>query len=162
MKKRAPAKVGILMGSRSDLGIMSEAAKLLGELGVSCETRVISAHRAPELLVDYARGAQTRGLRVLIAGAGGAAALPGMLAALSPLPVIGVPVATKSLGGLDALLSIVQMPPGVPVATVAVDGAKNAAWLAARILALEDAALARRLASRRAETVAKAKADQTV
>lgn len=162
MKKSASAKVGILMGSRSDLGIMSEAAKLLGELGVPCETRVISAHRAPELLVDYARSAQSRGLRVLIAGAGGAAALPGMLAALSPLPVVGVPVATKALGGLDALLSIVQMPPGVPVATVAVDGAKNAAWLAARILALEDAALARRLAARRAETVAKAKADQKV
>lgn len=143
-KQNAPA-VGILMGSRSDLETMNECAKLLEELGVPYEMKVLSAHRAPEALVEYAKGAAGRGLKVLVGGAGWAAALPGMLAALSTLPVIGVPIESKALKGLDSLLSIVQMPSGVPVATVAIGGAKNAGWLAARILALHQPELARKL-----------------
>lgn len=133
-------KVGIIMGSKSDLSIMQEAANLLGEFKIPFEIRILSAHRAPDLTLQYAKDAAGRGLEIIIAGAGAAAALPGMIAAKTWIPVIGVPLAATSLGGLDALLSIVQMPGGVPVATVAIGaaGAKNAALLAARILALKD------------------------
>lgn len=136
--------VGIVMGSRSDRETMEEAAKVLGELGIPHETVVSSAHRDPERTREYARRAEERGLRVLIAGAGYAAHLPGVLASETTLPVIGVPLASSPLGGIDSLLSIVQMPSGVPVATVGVggSGAKNAALLAAEILALEDGELA--------------------
>jgi 5-(carboxyamino)imidazole ribonucleotide mutase len=127
-------QVGIIMGSDSDLPVMEEAAKVLQELQVSYEMTIVSAHRTPQRLFDYARTARERGLQVIIAGAGGAAHLPGMVAALSPLPVIGVPVKTSTLNGEDSLLSIVQMPPGVPVATVAINGARNAGILATQIL----------------------------
>lgn len=137
--------VGIIMGSESDWPVMRAAAQALEELGVPHEATIVSAHRTPQRLYDYARGAQGRGLRVLIAGAGGAAHLPGMAASLTPLPVIGVPVRGAALQGLDSLLSIVQMPGGVPVATVAIDGGRNAGILAARILALQDAGLAARV-----------------
>lgn len=130
--------VGIVMGSDSDLGIMKAAAEILSEFGVGSELRVISAHRTPDDALAYARGAADRGLRVIIAGAGAAAHLAGFLAGATPLPVIGVPVDTTSLHGLDALLSTVQMPPGVPVATVAVGGARNAGLLALRILGSGD------------------------
>ena len=139
------AQVGIVMGSDSDLPVMSKAAEMLEELGISYEMRIISAHREPELLVDWAGTAQERGMKVMIAGAGMAAALPGMCAALFPLPVIGVPLSGKKLDGMDAVFSIMQMPPGVPVATVAIDGAKNAAILAARILAASDAEMLQKL-----------------
>jgi 5-(carboxyamino)imidazole ribonucleotide mutase len=141
--------VGILMGSRSDMAVMEKAAALLDELGVPSETRVMSAHRTPGLVADYAAGAAGRGLRVIIAGAGGAAHLAGVVAGQTLLPVIGVPIPTQVAGGLDSLLSIVQMPRGVPVATVAIGGAENAAILAAEILALGDAALGARLSSYR-------------
>jgi 5-(carboxyamino)imidazole ribonucleotide mutase len=134
--------VGIIMGSESDWPVMRAAAEALDEMGVPYEATIVSAHRTPQRLYDYARAAQGRGLRLLIAGAGGAAHLPGMAAALTPLPVLGVPVRNGALQGLDALLSIVQMPAGVPVATVAIDGARNAAVLAVRILALQDPGLA--------------------
>ena len=127
-------QVGIIMGSDSDLPVMQEAARVLQELQVSYEMTIVSAHRTPQRLYDYAQDARERGLRVIIAGAGGAAHLPGMVAAISPLPVIGVPVKSKSLSGEDSLLSIVQMPPGVPVATVAINGARNAGILATQIL----------------------------
>jgi 5-(carboxyamino)imidazole ribonucleotide mutase len=130
--------VGIVMGSDSDLGVMRAAAEVLSELGVKSEVRILSAHRTPDETLAYARGAADRGLQVLIAGAGAAAALPGVLAAVTPLPVIGVPIAATSLAGIDALLSIAQMPPGVPVATVAVGGARNAGLLAARIIGAGD------------------------
>ena len=133
--------VGIVMGSDSDWPIMEAAAGALEEFGVPYEADVVSAHRMPEDMVRYGRQAHTRGLKVIIAGAGGAAHLPGMLAALTPLPVVGVPVPLKYLDGLDSLLSIVQMPAGVPVATVAVGNARNAALLAVRILAAGDPAL---------------------
>ena len=139
------AQVGIVMGSDSDLPVMSKAAEMLEELGISYEMRIISAHREPELLIDWAGTAQKRGMKVMIAGAGMAAALPGMCAALFPLPVIGVPLSGKKLDGMDAVFSIMQMPPGVPVATVAIDGAKNAAILAARILAASDAEMLQKL-----------------
>jgi phosphoribosylaminoimidazole carboxylase PurE protein len=145
--------VGIVMGSDSDLPVMSAAAQVLDELGVTCETRVMSAHRTPTDMLAYGHAAQSRGLRVIIAGAGGAAHLPGMLAAVTVLPVIGVPVALKHLAGLDSLLAIVQMPQGVPVATMAIDGARNAGLLAARILAVADPELRARL-TRFAETQA--------
>lgn len=135
------ATVGIIMGSDSDLPVMQEAANVLDELGVSYELTVVSAHRTPDRLVEYAKGAEAKGLQVIIAGAGGSAHLPGMTAAMTPLPVIGVPITTKTMKGLDSLLSIVQMPPGIPVATVAVNGAKNAGILAASILGVGDAAL---------------------
>ena len=151
-------RVGIIMGSRSDLDTMQAAATTLHELGVAHEMRVVSAHRTPDLLYRYAEGAAGRGLRVLIAGAGGAAHLPGMTAAKTSLPVIGVPVRGKTLDGLDSLLSIVQMPPGVPVATMAIGNAVNAALFAARILAREDPALAQRLAARVAKTAAEIEA----
>lgn len=133
------------MGSTSDWDVMSEAAATLAQFGVKFEKRVVSAHRTPDLLVEYAKGAKARGLEVIIAGAGGAAHLPGMVASMTTLPVIGVPVKSRALNGLDSLLSIVQMPGGVPVATVAINGAKNAALLAVSILALKDAALSVRL-----------------
>ncbi len=129
-------KVGIIMGSKNDMPKMEAAGKALDEAGISWEMRVMSAHRDPETVVDYCTNAQMRGLKVIIAGAGMSAALPGVAAAHTALPVIGVPILGKSLGGLDALLSAVQMPPGVPVACVAIDGAKNAGILAARIINL--------------------------
>jgi 5-(carboxyamino)imidazole ribonucleotide mutase len=141
--------VGIIMGSDSDLPVMRGAADVLAEFEVPHELRVVSAHRTPEVMVSYATTAASRGLRVIIAGAGGAAHLPGMTASLTTLPVIGVPVPLAHLDGLDSLLSIVQMPAGVPVATVAVGGARNAGFLALRILATGDAALAAALAEHR-------------
>lgn len=140
------ARVGIIMGSQSDLPIMVEAADILGELMVPIEVSVVSAHRTPHRLVNYASNAKARGLKVIIAGAGGAAHLPGMVASMTPLPVIGVPINARiSVDGWDSLLSIVQMPPGVPVATVAIDGAKNAGLLAAQMLALSDDLLMQRI-----------------
>jgi 5-(carboxyamino)imidazole ribonucleotide mutase len=133
--------VGIIMGSDSDLRVMQDASDVLAELGVPHEVRIVSAHRTPDAMVDYARTAADRGLRVIIAGAGGAAHLPGMTASMTTLPVIGVPVPLEQLSGLDSLLSIVQMPAGVPVATVAIGNARNAGLLAARILATADPAL---------------------
>lgn len=140
------AKVGILMGSDSDLPIMSKAANMLEEFGIAYEMKVISAHREPDVFVDYAKNAEERGIEVIIAGAGGAAHLPGMCAAIFPLPVIGVPIHTKALGGVDSLYSIVQMPSGIPVATVAIDGAANAAILAAKMLSIGDETLRSKLA----------------
>jgi 5-(carboxyamino)imidazole ribonucleotide mutase len=134
--------VAIVMGSSSDLSVLSDAVELLERFGVPAEVRVLSAHRTPDDTVAYGRAAAGRGVKVVIAAAGGAAHLAGVLAAVTPLPVIGVPVALANLGGLDSLLSMVQMPKGVPVATVAVNGARNAALLAVRILALSDAGLA--------------------
>ncbi len=144
--------VGIIMGSQSDWATMREAADLLDELGVSHEARIVSAHRTPDRLWDYGRTAVDRGLKVIIAGAGGAAHLPGMMASKTRLPVIGVPVQTRALSGVDSLYSIVQMPRGFPVATMAIGaaGAANAALLAAGILALQDTALAERLDNWRA------------
>ena len=132
------AKVGILMGSDSDLPIMKKAAEMLEKFGIEYEMTIISAHRMPDTFVDYATKAEERGVEVIIAGAGGAAHLPGMCAALFDLPVIGIPIHTKSLGGVDSLYSIVQMPSGIPVATVAIDGAANAAILAAKILSISN------------------------
>lgn len=143
-------RVGIVGGSRSDFPVLEKAASLLAELGVAHELRVVSAHRTPDLLFAYAAGAAGRGIEVLIAGAGGAAHLPGMLAAKTTLPVVGVPIPTQHLGGLDSLLSIVQMPRGIPVATVAIGNAENAGLLAAEILALHDEELRERLVARRA------------
>ena len=139
-----PPAVGIVMGSRSDWETMRHAAEALERLGIAHETRIVSAHRTPKRLVAYAEGARGRGLKVIIAGAGGAAHLPGMVAAMTPLPVLGIPIESQSLKGLDSLLSIVQMPGGVPVGTLAIGkaGAINAALLAAAILALGDAAVA--------------------
>jgi 5-(carboxyamino)imidazole ribonucleotide mutase len=139
------ADVGIIMGSDSDLPVMAEAAAILKQLGVAAETTIVSAHRTPQRLVDYAQAARGRGLKVIVAGAGGAAHLPGMVASHTTLPVVGVPIQTKAFQGLDSLLSIVQMPAGIPVATVAVGGGRNAGLLAARILAAADTALADRL-----------------
>jgi 5-(carboxyamino)imidazole ribonucleotide mutase len=144
----ATPRVGIIMGSTSDLETMRAAATTLQELGVPFELRIVSAHRTPDLMFRYASEATSRGLEVIIAGAGGAAHLPGMVASKTNLPVIGVPVTSKALNGLDSLLSIVQMPAGVPVATMAIGGAANAALFAARILALQDGELARRLDER--------------
>lgn len=128
-------EVGIIMGSASDLPVMQEAADILQELGIKYEINIVSAHRTPELMFDYAKSAHTRGLKVIIAGAGGAAHLPGMTASLTPLPVIGVPVkSSNSIDGWDSILSILQMPGGIPVATVALNGAKNAGILAAKII----------------------------
>ena len=139
------------MGSTSDWDVMSDAAATLAQFGVEFEKRVVSAHRTPDLLVEYAKTAKSRGLEVIIAGAGGAAHLPGMVASMTALPVIGVPDKSRALNGLDSLLSIVQMPGGVPVATVAINGAKNAALIAVSILALKDEALAARLEMFRAK-----------
>ena len=137
--------IGIIMGSDSDLPVMQAAADTLAEFGVAYEMTIVSAHRTPDRLFSYSRSAEKRGLKVIIAGAGGAAHLPGMTASMTVLPVIGVPIRTKTLDGLDSLLSIVQMPPGVPVATMAIDGARNAALFALKILAVEDSAIRNRL-----------------
>ncbi len=148
-------RVGIIMGSQSDWATMKHAADVLAELGVGCETKIVSAHRTPDLLFDYAENAEGRGIWVIIAGAGGAAHLPGMCAAKTRLPVLGVPVQSKALNGLDSLLSIVQMPKGVPVGTLAIGeaGAVNAGLLAAAIIALHDPAVAEKLdAYRKAQT----------
>ena len=139
------AKVSIVMGSDSDMPVMAKAADMLSEFGIEYEMSIISAHREPQEFFDFAKGAEERGIKVIIAGAGMAAHLPGMCAALFPLPVIGIPMHTKSLGGRDSLYSIVQMPSGIPVATVAIDGAKNAAILAAKILAVSDDELLEKL-----------------
>jgi 5-(carboxyamino)imidazole ribonucleotide mutase len=150
-------KVAVIMGSRSDWPTMQKASEVLEALQVEHETRVVSAHRTPDRLVDFARSAKERGVQVIIAGAGGAAHLPGMVASMTPLPVLGVPVKSRALSGLDSLLSIVQMPGGVPVGTLAIgdSGAKNAGLLAASILALQDPELATRLeAWRNAQTEA--------
>jgi 5-(carboxyamino)imidazole ribonucleotide mutase len=141
----ADARVGVVMGSDSDWPVMEAAVEALAEFDVLVEADVVSAHRMPEAMVTYGRTAHTRGIKVIIAGAGGAAHLPGMLAALSPLPVIGVPVPLKYLDGMDSLLSIVQMPAGVPVATVAIGAARNAGLLAVRILAAGDPELTERM-----------------
>ncbi|OUC16153.1 MAG: 5-(carboxyamino)imidazole ribonucleotide mutase [Alkalinema sp. CACIAM 70d] len=136
-----PAIVGIIMGSDSDLPTMQAAIAVCEEFGIAHEVAIVSAHRTPERMVEYAQTAHTRGIKVIIAGAGGAAHLPGMVASLTPLPVIGVPVMTRTLQGVDSLYSIVQMPAGIPVATVAIGNARNAGLLAVRILAAHDAAL---------------------
>ena len=148
--------VGIIMGSQSDWSTMRHAADVLTDLGVPHEARIVSAHRTPQRLYDYAQGAKDRGLLVIIAGAGGAAHLPGMAASMTPLPVLGVPIETHALKGQDSLLSIVQMPAGIPVGTLAIGaaGAVNAGLLAAAILAISDAALAERLEARRARQTA--------
>jgi 5-(carboxyamino)imidazole ribonucleotide mutase len=152
----AGPSVGIIMGSKSDWETMRHAADMLDQLGVEHETRIVSAHRTPKRLYDYAHSARERGLKVIIAGAGGAAHLPGMAASMTSLPVLGVPVETQSLKGMDSLLSIVQMPAGVPVGTLAIGkpGAINAALLAASILAIGDEGLARRLDEHRSEQTA--------
>jgi 5-(carboxyamino)imidazole ribonucleotide mutase len=155
------AQVGIIMGSQSDWATMKHAADVLGELGVAHEARIISAHRTPDLLFEYASTAIARGLHVIIAGAGGAAHLPGMTAAKTRLPVLGVPVSSKALSGLDSLLSIAQMPRGVPVGTLAIGepGAQNAGLLAAAIVALHDPAVAERLDAYRARQTARVLAE---
>jgi 5-(carboxyamino)imidazole ribonucleotide mutase len=155
--------IGIIMGSQSDWETMQHASAILAELHVAHDCKVVSAHRTPDRLVDYAKSAKGRGIKVIIAGAGGAAHLPGMAAAMTPLPVLGVPVESKALSGMDSLLSIVQMPGGVPVGTLAIGkaGATNAGLLAASILALNDVALAERLATwRQAQTDAVAQSPQ--
>ena len=139
------AKVGIVMGSDSDMPVMAQAAEFLTEMGIDYEMRIISAHREPDVFFAWAKGAKERGCRVIIAGAGKAAHLPGMCAALFPLPVIGIPMKTSDLGGLDSLYSIVQMPSGIPCATVAINGGKNAGILAAKILAVSDPELLAKL-----------------
>lgn len=148
--------MGVIMGSRSDWPTMRRAAEMLEELGLSFESRVVSAHRTPDRLYEYARSAEGRGIKVIVAGAGGAAHLPGMAASLTCLPVIGVPILSRTLAGVDSLLSIVQMPAGVPVATMAIGeaGAANAGLMAASILALSDPALSARLAHYRASKTA--------
>ena len=152
----ASAPVAIIMGSRSDWPILRHAAEMLDSLGVAYEAKVVSAHRTPDRMYAFAKGAKAAGFQVIIAGAGGAAHLPGMTAALTDLPVLGVPIQSKALSGLDSLLSIVQMPAGIPVATLAIGeaGAKNAGLLAAQILSLNDPALAERLAALRAQQTA--------
>ena len=141
----ATPSVGVIMGSKSDMETMRAASEVLEEFGIPHETEIVSAHRTPDRMFEYARSAASRGLRIIIAGAGGAAHLPGMVASLTTLPVIGVPVESKSLKGMDSLLSIVQMPAGVPVATMAIGGARNAGLMAVRILALGDLAVAEKL-----------------
>ena len=149
---RAP-DVGVIMGSQSDWPVMKKAAEILEQLGVSCEARIVSAHRTPDRLVDYAKTAKDLGIKVIIAGAGGAAHLPGMVASMTTLPVLGVPVQSKALSGMDSLLSIVQMPKGVPVGTLAIGeaGAVNAGLLAASIVALGNDDVAKKLAAYRAD-----------
>ncbi len=143
------------MGSTSDYEIMSQAMKVLEDLGIEYEKRVISAHRTPDLMFEYAKSARERGIGVIIAGAGGAAHVAGVVAGMTTVPVIGVPIQTKALGGMDSLLSIVQMPGGIPVATMAINGSKNAGLFAAQILALTDSALAQRLQEFRKEQTQK-------
>lgn len=146
------AKVGIIMGSKSDLPVMQEAADILNELGVSYELTVVSAHRTPERMYDYAKSAVERGLQVIIAGAGGAAHLPGMTASITPLPVIGVPIkSSNSIDGWDSILSILQMPGGIPVATVALNGAKNAGILAASIIGASDSEVLKKISAYKEE-----------
>lgn len=149
--KEAPI-VGIIMGSESDLEVMKPAAAIMAELGIPFEIKVVSAHRTPDRLYEYSKNAHHRGLEVIIAGAGGAAHLPGMAASLTPLPVVGVPVRLKHLDGMDSLMSIVQMPSGVPVATVGINNAKNAGILAARILSIKYPAIRNRLEASTAAT----------
>jgi 5-(carboxyamino)imidazole ribonucleotide mutase len=150
------AEVGIIMGSASDLPVMQDAADILKEFGISYEINIVSAHRTPELMFEYAKNAHKRGLKVIIAGAGGAAHLPGMTASLTPLPVIGVPVkSSNSIDGWDSILSILQMPNGIPVATVALNAAKNAGILAAKILGASDPELLAKLSSYMEELKAK-------
>lgn len=156
------ARVGIVMGSDSDWPVMQAAAEALAEFDIPFEADVVSAHRMPEEMLQYGKDAASRGLSVIIAGAGGAAHLPGMLASVTPLPVIGVPVPLKYLDGMDSLLSIVQMPAGVPVATVAVGGARNAGLLAVRVLAATDAALQQKMTEFQAELKAAARAKGAV
>lgn len=139
-------KIAIIMGSDSDLPVMQAAVAILTDFGISCETTIVSAHRTPDRLVQFAKNAVNNGFKVIIAGAGGAAHLPGMVASFTTLPVIGVPIKSSTMSGLDSLYSIVQMPPGVPVATVAINGAKNAGILAAQILAIADVEIAERVA----------------
>ncbi|MEY8393536.1 5-(carboxyamino)imidazole ribonucleotide mutase [Lachnospiraceae bacterium 45-P1] len=139
------AEVGIVMGSDSDMPVMAQAADILKELGISFEMTIISAHREPDIFFDYAKSAEGKGVKVIIAGAGKAAHLPGMCAAIFPMPVIGIPMKTSDLGGVDSLYSIVQMPSGIPVATVAINGGKNAGILAAKILAVSDSKILERL-----------------
>ena len=165
MARKVPLKpekpvVGVVMGSQSDWDVMQNAARILAGFGVPFEAGIVSAHRTPQRLVDYATTAKLRGLQIIIAGAGGAAHLPGMIAALTPLPVLGVPVPSKALNGLDSLLSIAQMPGGIPVGTLAIGdaGAKNAALLAVSILALNNKKLADDLAKWRAQQTASVKA----
>ncbi|MES2409259.1 MAG: 5-(carboxyamino)imidazole ribonucleotide mutase [Patescibacteria group bacterium] len=155
-------QIGIIMGSDSDLAVMHEAAKILEEFGVEFEITIVSAHRTPDRLVEYAKGAEKRGLRVIIAGAGGAAHLPGMTASMTTLPVIGVPVKGKNLEGMDSLLSIVQMPGGIPVATVAINGAKNAGLLALRILGISHKTIQEKLSlyTKKMEAEVKEKAEK--
>lgn len=152
------AQVGIVMGSDSDLSVMKKAAEVLDEFGISYEMHIISAHREPDLFFAWAKGAEERGIKVIIAGAGMAAHLPGMCAALFPMPVIGIPMHTTSLGGRDSLYSIVQMPSGIPVATVAIGGGKNAGILAAKILAVSDQKLLARLKDFSADMAAEVEA----
>ena len=154
-KEMGKALVGIVMGSDSDMPVMAEAAKILDQFGISYEMDVISAHREPDEFFEYAHGAEERGYKVIIAGAGKAAHLPGMCAALFSMPVIGIPMKTSDLGGVDSLYSIVQMPSGIPVATVAINGGANAALLAAQILAVSDEDLARKLDEKRAKDAKK-------
>ncbi len=138
-------KIGVIMGSKSDLPIMNECIKVLKEFELNYEVKIVSAHRTPEFMFEYSRNARERGIGVIIAGAGGAAHLPGMVASLTELPVIGVPIESKSLKGLDSLLSIVQMPAGIPVATVAINGAKNAGLLAIQILGVSNESITQKL-----------------
>ena len=145
------AQVGIVMGSDSDMPVMSKAADILEELGISYEMKIISAHREPDVFFDYAKTAEDKGFKVIIAGAGMAAHLPGMCAAIFPMPVIGIPMHTTSLGGRDSLYSIVQMPPGIPVATVAINGGKNAAYLALQIMAVKHPEIREKLLAHRVE-----------
>jgi 5-(carboxyamino)imidazole ribonucleotide mutase len=160
-KTDSPPSVGIIMGSQSDLPVMQAAADILDQFSIAYELRIVSAHRTPHQMVEYATQAVDHGLKVIIAGAGGAAHLPGMVASITPLPVIGVPVATTKLNGLDSLASIVQMPAGVPVATVAINGAQNAGILAAQILATSDPAV-RRLISQHKKHLEQKVCDQAV
>jgi 5-(carboxyamino)imidazole ribonucleotide mutase len=153
-----PPLVGVIMGSDSDLPVMAAAGAALAELGIPYEERIVSAHRTPDAMRAYAQGAASRGLKVIIAGAGGAAHLPGMTAAWTVLPVIGVPVRSRALSGVDSLHSIVQMPPGVPVATVAIDGARNAGLLAAQIIGAWDPAVQARLVALRERTAGEVEA----
>lgn len=148
-------KVAVIMGSTSDYEIMSAAIKVLEEFGVEYEKKVISAHRTPDLMCEYAKNARERGIGAIIAGAGGAAHVAGVVAGMTTVPVIGVPIQTKALGGMDSLLSIVQMPGGIPVATMAINGAKNAGLFAVQILALTDSALAQKLMKFREEQTKK-------
>jgi len=154
------AQVGIIMGSKSDLPVMQQAAEALTEIGVEYEIEIVSAHRTPDRMAEYGRSARERGLKAIIAGAGGAAHLPGMTAAFTSLPVVGVPVKShNSIEGIDSLLSIVQMPGGVPVATVAINGAKNAGLLAAQIVSTSDETVAQRLDKYKADMEAKVLSD---